>query len=130
MNTPDSKDVDVEATLNDLYVSEINASISWIGGGGTQLSEVRHERGLGHARIHSFIAGGKLGANAVRFSRHRGAALALPLGGGVLSRDSDDRPYDDHPGRRGRMIELGWLIGCRITNQLFNSNKCFALFRP
>jgi hypothetical protein len=30
MTTPDRKGLDIEAILNDLYASEINASISWI----------------------------------------------------------------------------------------------------
>src|SRR5690242_20225745 len=31
-STPDRKGLDIEAILNDLYASEINASISWIWG--------------------------------------------------------------------------------------------------
>jgi hypothetical protein len=34
MTTPDRKGLDIEAILNDLYASEINASISWIWDGG------------------------------------------------------------------------------------------------
>jgi hypothetical protein len=34
MSTPDRKGLDIEAILNDLYASEINASISWIWDGG------------------------------------------------------------------------------------------------
>jgi hypothetical protein len=34
MTTPNRKALDVEAILNDLYASEINASISWIWDGG------------------------------------------------------------------------------------------------
>jgi hypothetical protein len=34
MSTPDRKDLDIEAILNDLYASEVNASISWIWDGG------------------------------------------------------------------------------------------------
>jgi hypothetical protein len=38
MSTPDRKGLDIEAILNDLYASEINASISWIWGGGFHLT--------------------------------------------------------------------------------------------
>jgi hypothetical protein len=34
MSAPDRKGLDVEAILNDLYASEINASISWMWEGG------------------------------------------------------------------------------------------------
>jgi hypothetical protein len=34
MSTPDRNSPDLEAILNDLYASEINASISWIWDGG------------------------------------------------------------------------------------------------
>jgi hypothetical protein len=34
MNISDRKSFDIEAILNDLYASEINASISWIWDGG------------------------------------------------------------------------------------------------
>jgi hypothetical protein len=34
MTTPDREDLDIEAILNDLYASEINASISWVWDGG------------------------------------------------------------------------------------------------
>jgi hypothetical protein len=34
MTTPDRQDLDIEAILDDLYASEINASISWVWDGG------------------------------------------------------------------------------------------------
>ena len=34
MSTPDQEDIDIEAILDDLYASEINAEISWFWDGG------------------------------------------------------------------------------------------------
>jgi hypothetical protein len=58
MTTPDRKGLDIGATLNDLYASEINASISWIWDGGfhVTLGDPQQAEGWGFRTIGEAVA--------------------------------------------------------------------------
>jgi hypothetical protein len=49
MSAPDRKSLDVEAILNDLYASEISASISWVWDGGFYVTLGAPQRAEGWA---------------------------------------------------------------------------------
>ena len=58
MSTPDRSGLDVEAILNDLYATEINASISWIWDGGFHvvLGDPRQAEGWAFPMIGEAVA--------------------------------------------------------------------------